>query len=468
MKGTRGTEKIVSVVLIFLFLFSCPAREAGAQTSEEQALAQLQELFQQIKANYAGPVEDRALWEGALKGMVEALGDPHSTYLNREELAAITADLLGTFGGIGAVVTDVQGTVVVVAPLQGTPAARAGLLAGDQIIAVDGVDVRGLSADRVTDMLRGQPGSRVELTLRRGGEEFKVHLTRELIEVNPVAGQILPDGIGYIKLASFSEHTERRLLETLRRLEGQGLKAVILDLRNNPGGFFSQALAVLRQFAPRGPILEMVEGNGRRQVFYSYQDRNRWPLVILINGGSASGAEIVAASLKDLGAATLVGTPSFGKGTIQTVLPLQGGAAVKLTTARYFTPRGNPITGAGLQPDVLVHQPTDGVGPLRLQRVLSRGTGGLDVARLQEALGALGYFGGRVDGIFGAETEAAVRAFQAGVGLPETGVVDGETAAALDRVLTGGSGGRDLQLERALQLLREGMGKVGGDTADRK
>ncbi|MGB3959836.1 MAG: S41 family peptidase, partial [bacterium] len=245
-------------------------------------------------------------------------------------------------------------------------------------------------------------------------------------------------------------------------------KAVILDLRNNPGGFFSQALAVLRQFAPRGPILEMVEGNGRRQVFYSYQDRNRWPLVILINGGSASGAEIVAASLKDLGAATLVGTPSFGKGTIQTVLPLQGGAAVKLTTARYFTPRGNPITGAGLQPDVLVHQPTGGVGPLRLQRVLSRGTGGLDVARLQEALGALGYFGGRVDGIFGAETEAAVRAFQAGVGLPETGVVDGETAAALDRVLTGGSGGRDLQLERALQLLREGMGKVGGDTADRK
>ena len=219
MKGTRGTEKIVSVVLIFLFLFSCPAREAGAQTSEEQALAQLQELFQQIKANYAGPVEDRALWEGALKGMVEALGDPHSTYLNREELAAITADLLGTFGGIGAVVTDVQGTVVVVAPLQGTPAARAGLLAGDQIIAVDGVDVRGLSADRVTDMLRGQPGSRVELTLRRGGEEFKVHLTRELIEVNPVAGQMLPDGIGYIRIASFSEHTERRLLETLRRLE---------------------------------------------------------------------------------------------------------------------------------------------------------------------------------------------------------------------------------------------------------
>lgn len=460
MKGAAGTRKIVGLVLVFLFLVSFPARGAEARISREEAFAQLQELFHQIKANYAGQVEEGELWEGALRGMVEALGDPYSTYLSREELAATTANLTGTFGGIGVVVTDVEGAVVVVAPLQGTPAGRMGLLAGDQIVAVDGLDVRGLSADRVTDMLRGEPGSRVELTLRRGEAEFKVDLIREIIEVNPVAGQMLPDGIGYIRIVSFNEHTERRLLETLRRLEGQGLKAVILDLRNNPGGFFSQALAVLRQFAPRGPILEMVEQDGRSQVFYSYQDQNRWPLVILINGGSASASEIVAGALQDLGVATLVGTPSFGKGTVQALIPLQGGAAVKLTTARYHTPGGAPITEAGLQPDVLVHQPRGGVEPLHLRRVLSRGSGGLDVARLQEALEVLGYPGGRVDGIFGAETEAAVRSFQAAVGLPETGVVDQETAAALDQMLVQGSGGRDLQLERAIQILREGIGKA--------
>ena len=177
--------------------------------------------------------------------------------------------------------------------------------------------------------------------------------------------------------------------------------------------------------------------------------------MILINGGSASASEIVAGALQDLGVATLVGTPSFGKGTVQALISLQGGAAVKLTTARYLTPGGAPITEAGLQPDVLVHQPRGGVEPLHLRRVLSRGSGGLDVARLQEALEVLGYPGGRVDGIFGAETEAAVRSFQAAVGLPETGVVDQETAAALDQMLVQGSGGRDLQLERALEILRE-------------
>jgi len=458
MKGARGAKKTIGVLLICLFLLGWPAGRAEAQVGGEQALARLQELFYLIRTNYAGQVEEEELWEGALRGMVEALGDPYSTYLSREELADFTADLTGTFGGIGVVITNVQGAIVVVSPIQGTPAARSGLMTGDQIVAVDGVDVRDLSSDRVTDMLRGEPGSRVELTVRRGAEEFKVTLTRELIEVNPVAGQMLPDGIGYIRIASFNEHTERRLLETLRQLEGQGLKAVILDLRNNPGGFFSQALAVLRQFAPRGPILQLVEGDGKSQVFYSYQDNRRWPLVILINGGSASAAEFVAASLRELGVATLVGTPSFGKGTAQAIIPLQGGAAVKLTSSRYLTPRGNPIPQEGLQPDVLVYQATGGGEPLRLQRVLSRGLGGLDVARLQEALGALGYFRGRVDGIFGAETEAAVRSFQAAMGLPETGVVDGETAAALDQLLRRTGSSRDLQLERALQILRERIG----------
>jgi carboxyl-terminal processing protease len=318
-------------------------------------------VFEIVRSDYVQQVSDRDLVDNALNGMLTGL-DPHSSYMTPKAFQDMQAETRGRFGGLGMEVTEENGVVKVVSPIDDTPASRAGIKPGDLIVLLDGRSVQGLSLTEAVDAMRGAPGTTIKLTIKRAGidKPVEITLTREIIHTQ-VVRQRLIDGIGYIRLTSFDEQATTALaqaIKTLQRQSGGGLRGLILDLRNNPGGLLDQAVAVTNEFLEQG---EIVSTRGRHaddgQSWHARPNRDiagGLPLVVLINSGSASASEIVAGALQDDHRAILLGTRSFGKGSVQTVIPLEGDGAVRLTTARYYTPSGRSIQGVGIVPDVEV------------------------------------------------------------------------------------------------------------------
>ena len=319
------------------------------------------DVFERVRAEYVEPVNDRDLIENAINGMLTGL-DPHSNYMNAKAFRDMQVQTRGEFGGLGIEVTQDNGFIKVISPIDDTPASRAGVKSGDLIVALDGKTVQGLTLNEAVDRMRGPPNSKITLTIRREGVDKPIELTmlREVIHIQVVKDHLESGDIGYIRLTSFNEQTDSGLRDALRKLKAQSgdkLKAIILDLRNNPGGLLDQAVAVCDDFIPQG---EIVSTRARHP-----EDSQRWnakgddltgglPMVVMINGGSASASEIVAGALQDHRRAILLGTRSFGKGSVQTVIPLPGNGAMRLTTARYYTPSGRSIQGLGITPDVKV------------------------------------------------------------------------------------------------------------------
>ncbi|HHV56337.1 MAG TPA: S41 family peptidase [Firmicutes bacterium] len=444
---------VVTVILATLALEMPTLVRAVGSTDEGMAV--FLEVLNRVRESYVEEVPADKLIQGALRGMVDSLGDPYSTYLTPQEFQDFQAGTNGTFGGVGIVITEEEGYIVVVAPIKGTPGDRAGIRPRDRIIRVDGRDIRGVDMDTAGQLMRGKAGTEVVLEIERGGKTFSVPITREIIEVNPVESKLLPEGYGYVRLTNFNEHAGQRLREALDQLSKQGMRGVILDLRGNPGGLLAQALEVAREFVPAGPVVYVEERQQKeRRVLSSDLPRERWPLVVLVDGGSASAAEIVAGAVQDRKAGVLVGEKTFGKATVQDVFRLANGGAVKLTIGHYLTPNGRSINKQGITPDVVVPAPHyEGLGPLKVTRLLRPGKGGLDVAELQRRLQALGYNITKVDGIYGPETQEAVRHLQWDAALPASGVLDDATLAALNQRLSG-EGVKDVQLEKAVQVLR--------------
>jgi carboxyl-terminal processing protease len=310
--------------------------------------------------------------------------DPHSSYMNAKAFRDMQVQTKGEFGGLGIEVTQENGFIKVISPIDDTPASKAGVKAGDIITALDGKTVQGLSLQDAVDQMRGLPNSKITLTIKREGidKPVEISMMREIIHIQVVKQRMEPGDIGYIRLSQFTEQADagiKAAMKTLKQQSGGKMKAVILDLRNNPGGLLDQAVAVSGDFVNQG---EIVSTRARHT-----EDAQRWdakgaditgglPLVVLINGGSASSSEIVAGALQDHHRAVLVGTRSFGKGSVQTVIPLPGNGAMRLTTARYYTPSGRSIQGLGITPDVPVtetREETPRFGPEReadLNRVL--------------------------------------------------------------------------------------------------
>ncbi len=331
------------------------------------------DVFERVRAEYVEPVPDRELVENAINGMLTGL-DPHSNYMNAKSFRDMQVQTRGEFGGLGIEVTQDNGFIKVISPIDDTPASRAGVKAGDLILALDGKTVQGLSLNDAVDRMRGPPNSRITLTIRRENVDKPIDLSmqREVIHIQ-VVRQHLDGDVGYIRLTSFNEQTDSGLkhaLEQLKQQSGNHLRAIVLDLRNNPGGLLDQAVAVSDDFVDHG---EIVSTRARHP-----EDSQRWnakgdeitdlPMVVLINGGSASASEIVAGALQDHHRAVLLGTRSFGKGSVQTVIPLPGNGAMRLTTARYYTPSGRSIQGLGIAPDVEVQatrEDTPRFGPER-------------------------------------------------------------------------------------------------------
>jgi carboxyl-terminal processing protease len=354
----------VSGLLDQRFGFSWPIAHAVAQDSNRaetyRLLTLFGDVFERVRAEYVEPVNDRELIENAINGMLTGL-DPHSSYMNAKAFRDMQVQTSGKFGGLGLEVTSENGIIKVVTPIDDTPAARAGMKAGDLITALDGQTVQGLSLNEAVDKMRGPAGSQIKLTIKREGIDtpIEVAMQREVINIQVVRSHLEGD-IAYIRLTSFNEQTDpglRKAMQDLKAKAGGNLRGVVLDLRNNPGGLLDQAVSVSDDFLDQG---EIVSTRSRHP-----EESQRWgakpgdiaqglPVVVLINGGSASASEIVAGALQDQRRAVLVGTRSFGKGSVQTVMPLPGNGAMRLTTARYYTPSGRSIQGLGITPDVEV------------------------------------------------------------------------------------------------------------------
>ncbi|KRR19450.1 S41 family peptidase [Bradyrhizobium retamae] len=329
-------------------------------------LALLSGVIQLVQRDYVHPIGSDELTKDALKGMLSRL-DPHSDYMDAQEFEQSQADIAGRFGGLGMQISEQDGIPKIIAPIDGTPAAHAGLEPGDEIVLIDHSSTQGVSLRKVVGLLRGDPGSTVTLTILRGKQQpFDVTLTREIIKVNSVKSKLEPDGIGYVRISQFGGDTADGFKKAIAGLERDAhghLTGLVLDLRNDPGGLLSAAVDVAGDLLDGGSVVSI---HGRQasedQTFQAPPHGDMLsgtPVAVLINGASASASEIVAGALQDRHRATVMGTQSFGKGSVQTIVPLKGQGAVRLTTALYYTPSGRSIQGQGIAPDVLVDAPKE-------------------------------------------------------------------------------------------------------------
>ena len=321
-----------------------------------------------IEARYVSDVNETKLMDGAISGMVQSLGDPHSLYMNADRFEQLKEHTEGEFGGIGVTMGFKDSKVTIISVLDDTPSQHAGLEAGDEIMAVDGTPVSEMQPEEVAMHIRGEVGTKVVLTIERDGETQDYAIERATIKIDTAKGTMLEDGMGYIRIASFSENTGKEFKAAYDSLEEQGMKGLIIDLRENPGGLVTSCVEIANMVVPKGPIVSVVERDGSKEVHESNLEESKYPIIVLIDGNSASASEILAGALQDTGAATLVGTKSYGKGSVQVVVPMLHNDGLKLTIAKYYTPNGRCIDGTGIEPDVEVELPEGATTDVQLEK----------------------------------------------------------------------------------------------------
>ncbi|MBR4106960.1 MAG: S41 family peptidase [Alphaproteobacteria bacterium] len=350
---------VFSMMLVQNGMAKTEAKEKPANTYE--LLNLFGEVMERTKATYVEEVSDQKLIEAAINGMLTSL-DPHSSYLDAKDFKYMNEQTSGKFGGLGIEITMEQGVVKIVSPIDDTPAYRAGLKPGDYITNIDGETIIGMTLNEAVDKMRGKPGTKVKLTIRRVNEKpFDVTLKREEIKTQSVKSELKDENVLYVRLGSFSEDVDKDIEKAYNKAMKETkneLKGLVLDVRNNPGGLLDQAVAVSSLFLDKGEVVSTRARNEEDTLRYSAKGKditNGLPIVVLINNGSASASEIVAGALQDHKRAVVLGEKSFGKGSVQTVVPLGDYGAMRVTTARYYTPSGRSIQATGIEPDVVVH-----------------------------------------------------------------------------------------------------------------
>jgi carboxyl-terminal processing protease len=371
---------VLGILLSLNFSAIADKDTKSANTLPIDDLRAFAEVFGKIKSDYVDPVEDKKLLTEAINGMLTGL-DPHSTYLDAEAFKELQDTTQGAFGGLGIEVGMEDGLVKVVSPIEDTPAYKAGLKPGDLIMKLDDTLVKGLSLNDAVKLMRGAPDTKIVLTIIRKGEPapFTVTLTRAVIKVQSVKYKIPEPGYGYARVTQFQEKSSEDLAKAIKEMHDQNkgpFKGFVLDLRNNPGGLLNSAVGISATFLPKNALVVYTEGRSKdSQMRLTANPENyargadflndlpadvkTMPMVVLVNGGSASASEIVSGALQDHKRAVIMGTQTFGKGSVQTILPMNNGAGIKLTTARYFTPNGRSIQAKGIVPDIIVEDPTD-------------------------------------------------------------------------------------------------------------
>jgi carboxyl-terminal processing protease len=366
MSRPRSRLAVARPVVLLLTLLAAACSGALQSKRDDPDLALYRTVIDRVRADYVEPVKEDQLVTNSLKGMLNGL-DPHSDYLTEAEYREMLDDTQGEFTGIGAELTREDGRPKVISPIDDTPAARAGIKPGDIIVRINGKLTDGMSLKDVVDQLRGQPGTAVTISIARGTQKaFDVTLVRAIIHVASVKSHVEPGRIGYLRITTFAEKTQQETVDAidqLTRAAGGKLEGLVLDLRNDPGGLLDEAIDVAGDFLDGGVVVSTRGRDAEEdRVSDAPPDGDRLrgvPIVVLINGASASASEIVAGALQDRHRAILIGTRSFGKGSVQTIVPLDGHGALRLTTARYYTPSGRSIQGAGITPDKVVLPPAD-------------------------------------------------------------------------------------------------------------
>lgn len=365
---------IFGAVLLVLVTFL--ATSAGflylmnAWSSDVVSTLRVLRAMQVVKSRYVEDVPVDTLMAGSIKGMVNSLNDPHSIYMDAKMYKQFMIETEGSFGGVGIVIGTKDKQLTVIAPIEGTPGEKAGIKSGDQIIKIDGQDTKELALDEAVNKIRGPEGSKVVLTIMRDQEAQDYTLTRSNIQIKTVAGKMLDNNMGYIRISMFNENTGNDFVQKLQELEKQGLKSLVLDLRDNPGGLVDECVKVAGQFVPKGPVVSIVTRDGRRETHSSNLEAAKYPVAILVNGGSASASEIVAGAAQDTGSGILIGTKTYGKGSVQTVIRLDDGSAIKLTIAKYLTPKDRAINGVGIEPDIKVELPENRERDVQLDKAI--------------------------------------------------------------------------------------------------
>lgn len=432
----------------FLSMGSQPSDDPAVASSgygiNEQELSKFNKAYELIQDRYFAPADRDRLLDGAIHGMVESLNDPYSEYKTKEEAESGSDELQGAFTGIGAYLNVVSGTIVVESIFKGEPAERAGLLPNDVLLTVNGESLKGLSLSEAVAKIRGPKGTKAKLSVKREGitDPIELELVRDRIDMVTVYSEFPESHIGYMAIRKFGGDTPTKVAGELAGLEQGGLKALIIDLRDNPGGMVQSAEAIASQFIPVGkPIVTYAYKDGTSQTDLVEEGPSQskpYPIIVLVNKETASAAEMLAGALKYSAGASLVGDTTFGKGLVQISFDkeLDDGSLIKLTVSKWLLPDGTWINGTGLVPDTLVQQP-DYFGATQLPRdqVLGLDQAGQQVANLQVVLQGLGFPADRKDGYFSQATQDALEAFQLQEGLQVTGVTDAGTAQRLEEAL---------------------------------
>lgn len=444
---TAGEDKVVEVV-------------KPQQTADRQEFQKFYEAYDEMKKNYFQDIDDSAILDGAINGMVDALGDPYSDYLNEQEARQLNESISSSFEGIGAEIQEQNGYIAVVSPIKNSPAEKAGVLPKDQITAVDGESIQGMSSSEAVLLIRGEKGTPVTLTINRAGVEdpIEVKIVRDVIPIETIYAEMDEDGIGHIHITSFSTGTYEELLSTLDDMEAEGLKGLVIDVRQNPGGILDAAIEISDLFVENGKNLFQYKDKREKADIYpaSKGRKVEVPVTVVIDDGSASASEILAGALSESAGIPLVGITTFGKGTVQSPQNLPDGSNLKLTTAKWLTPNGNWIHEKGITPDVEVPYPSYAMLPFLDPSVeMKEGLVSATVESAEEMLEVLGYHPGEVDGLFDSETTAAVEKLQADLELDITGVLTANTTFGLMDKLRQKIADDDPQLLKAKELLLE-------------
>lgn len=446
---------------VYRWTATAPPPAVGGNAAGEDIPVELKpfvETFNILAQRHLDEVAKEELINAAIKGMVDSLDDPQTSFLDATHWEEMMIKIDGSFSGIGIEINSVNEYITIIAPIKNTPGERAGLLAGDRIVAVDGVDLVGATTMEAVKLMRGATGTEVTLTVERTGlsAPLTFKITRGNIAMPSVFPEMMDDKIGYIEITTFDEHTGTDFREALLLLESQGMKGLILDLRDNPGGLLDEAIEIGQELLPAGPITHVADRRGVIQRTYSsFGVQKPYPIVVLVNGASASAAEIIAGAFQDTGAGILVGTKTYGKATVQHMERLSNSAGLRYTVAKYQTPSGRDINGKGLEPDVVVELPAEFMLLYhQLVNDLKPGDENPFVTFLQKMLVAL-KFEVAETGSYDQATERAVRAFQSKHGLAVNGVANAETRGKLAQEIEALLGQSDLQLEKGKEILLE-------------
>ncbi|UOF91356.1 S41 family peptidase [Fodinisporobacter ferrooxydans] len=435
-----------------------PMPPANSQ-SEATEIQKFFQVYHMLRDRYVDKESPDTLLNGAINGMVQSLNDPFSTYMDPKAAAKFNDMIQSSFEGIGAVMESDNGKIVVASVFKDSPAEKAGLKAKDQILSVNGKSLQGIDVDKAAMMIRGPKGTKVTLDVERPSTSQKLQLSivRAAIKEDTVFSKQLGNGMGYIQITQFSENTAKEFDTQLQSLEKQGIKGLVIDLRQDPGGLLDSVKTIADELIPKGKTILQVENrNGQKDVYKSDKGTVNLPIVGLVDGGSASAAEILSAALHESGGYPLVGEKTFGKGTVQTTQPYSDGSSVKYTIAKWLTPDGNWIHKKGIMPEYVVHLPSYFNLPvLTASDKLKYDMNNDQVKAAQQMLLAIGFDPGREDGYFSKQTEQAVSDFQKAKGLQADGIIQGQTINALMDALREKMKQDDTQLKMAEDVLQK-------------